>query len=115
MANLYQEDTIGEPQCDRNGDPGKNLVKVPSLWTTSIPHPQDSGRCFTYKYRYCFCKNKHFSSLPKRRRVYIDFNNNQCKLGVLSLLKLRSECNFCRLWGWRGVEEQEALALRFTK
>ena len=64
MANLYQEDTIGEPQCDRNGNPGKNLVKVPSLWTTSIPHPQDSGRCFTYKYSYCFCKNKHFSSLP---------------------------------------------------
>ena len=57
VANLYQEDTIGEPQCNRYGYPGKNLVKVPSLWTTSIPHPQVSGRCFTYKYSYCFCKN----------------------------------------------------------
>ena len=85
MANLYQEDTIGEPQCDRNGDPGKNLVKVPSLWTTSIPHPQDSGRCFTYKYSYCFCKNKHFSSLPKRRRVY---KRRPTEVGLKSLLDI---------------------------
>ena len=36
-------------------------------------------------------------------------------LGVPSELKLRSECNFCRLFGGRGWEEQEASALLSKK
>ena len=36
--------------CDREARPGRNLVDDPSLWTTSIPHPELSGKCFTYKY-----------------------------------------------------------------
>ena len=40
-----------DAKCNRQFDPGHNKVNDPALWTTSIPQPQESGRCFTYKYR----------------------------------------------------------------
>ena len=43
----YKEDL---PLCDRERNSGKNLIEDPSLWTMSIPHPERSGKCFTYKY-----------------------------------------------------------------
>ena len=44
----YQEDSVTD--CNRYRSSGRNLIEDPSLWTTSIPHPQNSGKCFTYKY-----------------------------------------------------------------
>jgi len=50
IGGVYQEYLEGWPHCDRTGDPGRNLVDDEKLWNYSIPHTQDSGRCFTYKY-----------------------------------------------------------------
>ena len=35
--------------CNRINDQERNLVKDDSFWTMSIPHPQFSGICYTYK------------------------------------------------------------------
>ena len=50
ILGVYHEYYDESPLCNRFLDSGKNLIKDPSLWTLSIPHPQDSGKCFTYKY-----------------------------------------------------------------
>ena len=48
FLGIFQEK--GLPYCDRKHfPPSKNLLDDPSVWTISIPHPQDSGKCFTYK------------------------------------------------------------------
>ena len=46
---MYHEYYEESPQCNRYVDSGKNLIEDPSLWTLSIPHPDLSGKCFTYK------------------------------------------------------------------
>ena len=50
IIGVFQEYKDHSPMCDREARPGRNLVDDPSLWTTSIPHPELSGKCFTYKY-----------------------------------------------------------------
>ena len=47
IPGLYHEYIDENPYCSRNENSGKNLNS--SHWTVSIPHPQDSGKCFTYK------------------------------------------------------------------
>ena len=52
ISGVYQEyknNNNGNPLCTRNDDPGKNMVDDPSMWKVSIPHPQTSGICYTYK------------------------------------------------------------------
>ena len=50
FLGIFQEK--GFDYCDRhNVRPSENLLYDPSVWSISIPHPQDSGRCFTYKYK----------------------------------------------------------------
>ena len=48
ILGVYQE-YEDSTNCDRLGSSGKNLVDESSLWSISIPHPQSSGRCFTYR------------------------------------------------------------------
>ena len=55
-----------------------NLIKVSSLFTTSIPHPNLSGRCFTYKYVQLF----GYERSPKSANV--------CVSGALCSIKLFS-------------------------
>ena len=55
-----------------------NLIKVSSLFTTSIPHPNLSGRCFTYKYVQLF----GYEWSPKSANV--------CVSGALCSIKLFS-------------------------
>ena len=55
-----------------------NLIKVSSLFTTSIPHPSLSGRCFTYKYVQLF----GYERSPKSANV--------CVSGTLCSIKLFS-------------------------
>ena len=50
ILGVYHEHFDESPLCSRYWESGKNLIEDPSLWTLSIPHPQDSGICFTYKY-----------------------------------------------------------------
>ena len=45
----YQEDWHVD-MCNRDKKLGKNLIEDTSLWSTSVPHPHFSGKCFTYKY-----------------------------------------------------------------
>ena len=47
IPGLYHEYIDENPYCSRNENSGKKLNS--SHWTVSIPHPQDSGKCFTYK------------------------------------------------------------------
>ena len=47
VPGLYHEYVDENPYCSRNQDSGNKLNS--SHWTISIPHPQDSGKCFTYK------------------------------------------------------------------
>ena len=49
VGGLYQVYTEDSPSCYRGGGPTTNLAKNSSLWTMSIPHPQLSGLCYTYK------------------------------------------------------------------
>lgn len=49
IIGLFQEFIDGHPNCQRGGSSTRNLVhEDPSVWTISIPHPQNSGICFTY-------------------------------------------------------------------
>ena len=50
IVGVYQEYIDESPLCNRFWSSGKNLVEDSSLWTVSIPHAQESGKCFTYKY-----------------------------------------------------------------
>ena len=50
ILGVYHENHDESPKCDRYDESGKNLIEEPSLWTLSIPHPEESGKCFTYKY-----------------------------------------------------------------
>ena len=50
ILGVYQEYKEDRPYCDRGENSGRNLIEDPSLWTISIPHPEWSGKCFTYKY-----------------------------------------------------------------
>ena len=51
IVGVYHAFKDQNPGCQtRTWDSGKNLIEDPSLWTLSIPHAQDSGKCFTYKY-----------------------------------------------------------------
>ena len=52
ISGVYQE--YSPDRCNRQFDPGHNKVNDMELWETSIPHTQDSGRCFTYKYNTFF-------------------------------------------------------------
>ena len=51
VLGVFQEFKDDHPmQCDRGVGSSRNLMKEdPSLFTTSIPHTELSGRCFTYK------------------------------------------------------------------
>ena len=44
LSQVYDDD-----DCNSNV-PDRNLVQDDSFWTMSIPHPQFSGICYTYKY-----------------------------------------------------------------
>ena len=48
LLGIFQEE---DPKlCDGlNVSSSKNFLDDPSALSISIPHPQDSGRCFTYK------------------------------------------------------------------
>ena len=50
ILGVFQEYKEDYPWCDREKFSGRNLIEDPSLWTTSIPHPDSSGKCFTFKY-----------------------------------------------------------------
>ena len=49
VGGLYQVYTEDSPSCYRGGGPTANLAKNSNLWNMSIPHPQLSGLCYTYK------------------------------------------------------------------
>ena len=50
IIGLFQEFIDGLPNCNRGNSSTRNLLlEEPSVWSTSIPHPKNSGRCFTYK------------------------------------------------------------------
>ena len=68
VPGLYHEYVDENPYCSRNQDSGNKLNS--SHWTVSIPHPQDSGKCFTYKYE---CKNMNKDNLTII--AYILLNN----------------------------------------
>ena len=50
ILGVFQEYAVDSPWCDRVMNSGRNLIEDSSLWTMSIPHPEWSGKCFTYKY-----------------------------------------------------------------
>ena len=51
IHGVYHEYYDESPKCGRALKSGKNLIEEASLWTLSIPHPEESGKCFTYKYK----------------------------------------------------------------
>ena len=50
IPGLYQEYYEKDPNCDKNTALCDNKVEKAFLWNISIPHPKNSGKCFTYKY-----------------------------------------------------------------
>ena len=51
ILGVFQEYKDHFPHCNREENLGRNLIEDSSLWITSIPHPEKSGKCFTYKYK----------------------------------------------------------------
>ena len=65
ILGVFQEYKDHAPWCDREKNQGRNLVEDSTLWTTSIPHAEKSGKCFTYKY-----KSYNIQSMPVQLILY---------------------------------------------